>query len=87
MHEAPEKMACSCPHVMSSVYAVCLQTQRGFSLQHRGGPAEGMLTEDTNLPAGAGNHAGAAEEAAAKEEGDDKTADGRVRQDAGRCGQ
>lgn len=45
-----------------------------------------MLTEDPNLPAGARNHGGAAEEAAAKEEGDDKTADGRVRQDAGRCG-
>lgn len=72
------------------VYAVCLQTQKGFSLPRgvgrRGGPAEGMLTEDPNLPAGVRSHAGAADEAAAKEEGDDKTADGCVRQDAGRCG-
>lgn len=46
-----------------------------------------MLAEDPNLPAGSGKHAGAAEAAAAQQEGADDAPAGQLREDAGQCGQ
>lgn len=71
--------------------SVNLQTPEGFScargVQYGGAPAEGMLAEDPNLPAGSRKHAGAAEATSAQQEGADDAPAEQLREDAGQCGQ
>lgn len=73
------------------VMSVNLQMPEGLScprgVKYGGAPAEGMLAEDPNVPAGSRKHAGAAEATAAQQEGADDAPAGQLGEDAGQCGQ